>query len=135
MKAGHLVYPSFYSLGKSKASFCLSDEHISVTETRAEIKLQAILNKTTERLIEAQSEDIRSVLPRTSYTLISKWGCDGRSEHSTYKQRFENKTATDEFLFVYSFFHLRLIENDIVIWQNPRPSFIFYYHPIKFIIA
>ncbi|KAL0879456.1 hypothetical protein ABMA27_003207 [Loxostege sticticalis] len=133
MKAGHQVYPSFYSLSKSKASCCPSDEHISVTESRAEIKLQAILDKTAERL--AQDEVIRSVLPRSYYTLISKWGCDGSSGHSTYKQRFENTNATDEFLFVYSFVPLRLLDGETVIWQNPRLSSTLYCRPIKFIFA
>lgn len=135
MKAGHQVYPSFYSLGKSKASCCPSDEYISVTESRAEIKLQAILDKTAERLVKAQTEVIRSVLPRSYYTLVSKWGCDGSSGHSTYKQKFENTNATDEFLFVYSFVPLRLLDGETVIWQNPRPSSTLYCRPIKFIFA
>lgn len=135
LKAGHQVYPSFHSLGKSKASCCPSEEYVLVTETRAEIKLQAILNKTASRLIEAQTEVIRNVLPRSSFILLSKWGCDGSSGHSTYKQRFENPNATDEFLFVYSLVPLRLFDGETVIWQNPRPSSTLYCRPIKFIFA
>lgn len=66
---------------------------------------------------------------------MSKWGCDGSSGHSTYKQRFENTSATDEFLFLYSFVPLRLYDADTVIWQNPRPSSTSYCRPIKFIFA
>ena len=54
LKAGHILFPSYYSLCKSKTLCYPLDEHISVTETRAEISLQAMLDKTTERLIEAQ---------------------------------------------------------------------------------
>lgn len=83
-----------------------------MTQSRAEIELKAILNKTAERLVEAQREVVTSVLPSQisslSFTLISKWGCDGSSGHSAYKQRFENREDTDEFLFVYSFVLLKV---------------------------
>lgn len=137
LKAGHQVFPSYHSLGKSKISCYTSKENILVTETSAEIKLQANLDKTTERLVEAQSEVIRSVLPcDSSFTLISKWGCDGSSGHSTYKQKFEDSEATDEFLFAIMFVPLRLISpQGVVVWQNPRPSSTLYCRPIKFIFA
>lgn len=135
LKAGHQVFPSYHSLCKSKKLCYPSDEHISVTETRAEIKLQAILDKTTERLIEAQSEVLKNVPSNSSFTLISKWGCDGSSGHSTYKQIFENSDATDEFLFVFAFVPLRLSDGQNIIWQNPRPSSTLYCRPIKFIFS
>lgn len=136
MKAGHQVFPSYYSVAKSKMACCPSEEHISVTDTRAEIKLQGILDKTAERLVEVQSDAIRSVLPdSSSFTLISKWGCDGSSGHSTYKQKFENTDATDEFLFVFSFVPIRLYDGQNIIWQNPRPSSTLYCRPIKFIFS
>lgn len=135
LKAGHQVFPSYHSLYKSKKLCYPSDEHISVTETRAEIKLQAILDKTAERLIEAQSEILKNVSSNSSFTLISKWGCDGSSGHSTYKQIFENSDATDEFLFVFAFVPLRLSDGQNIIWQNPRPSSTLYCRPIKFIFS
>ncbi|XP_026314172.1 apyrase-like [Hyposmocoma kahamanoa] len=93
MKAGHQVYPSLYSLGKSKAS-CPSDEHITVTESRAEIKLQAILNKTAERLVEAQCEVIRSVLPRSSYTLLSEEAQEARNKDCRrFRERHTRKRS------------------------------------------
>lgn len=136
MKAGHHVFPSYYSLRKSKQACYPPEEHIVVTETRAEINIQALLNKTVQRLIEAQSEVINSVLPtNSSFTLVSKWGGDGSSGHSTYKQRFENDEDTDEFLFVFSLVPLRLHDGHNIIWQNPRPSSTIYCRPIKFIFA
>ncbi|XP_022828240.1 uncharacterized protein LOC111357680 isoform X1 [Spodoptera litura] len=136
MKAGHRVFPSYYSLCKSKLSCYPLEEHISITESRADIRLQAILDLTTNRLVKVQNEVIRSVLSKSSsFTLVSKWGCDGSSGHSTYKQKFENVEATDEFLFVFSFVPLQLYDGDIIIWQNPRPSSTTYCRPIKFIFA
>lgn len=136
MKVGHHVFPSYNCIVKSKKACYPSEEHILVTESRAEIDLQAILNKTAERLVEAQKKVITSVLPNSSFTLISKWGCDGSSGHSAYKQRFENSEDTDEYLFVYSFVPLRLIgEGNNIIWQNPRPSSTMFCRPIKFLFA
>lgn len=135
LKAGHQVFPSYHSLCKSKKSCYPLDEHVSVTETRAEIKLQAILDKTTERLVEAQTEVLKNVPSNSSFTLITKWGCYGSSGHSTYKQKFEDSDATDEFLFVFAFVPLRLSDGENIIWQNPRPSSTAYCRPIKFIFS
>ena len=135
LKVGHILFPSYYSLCKSKKLCNPLDEHISVTELLAEISLQAILDKTTERLIEAQCEVLKSITFTTPFTLISKWGCDGSSGHSTYKQGFKNSDATDEFLFVFSFVLLRLSDGQNIIWQNPRPSSTLYCRPIKFIFS
>ncbi|XP_067616304.1 uncharacterized protein [Eurosta solidaginis] len=135
-KAGHNVFPSYYSLLKSKQACYPADEHIAITETRSEINFQALLNKIVERLVLAQNEVISSVLPTSSsFTLVTKWGCDGSSGHSTYKQRFENTESTDEFLFVFSLVPLRLFDGSKIIWQNPRPSSTLYCRPIKFIFA
>lgn len=134
--AGHNVFPSYFSVVKSKQACYPAEEHIAITETRAEINLQALLNKTAERLVLAQNEVINSVLPTSSkFTLVSKWGCDGSSGHSTYKQKFENSEDTDEFLFVFSFVPLKLHDGSKIIWQNPRPSSTMYCRPIKFIFA
>lgn len=90
---------------------------------RAEIQLQAVFNKTAERLICAQHKVLKYVTLGSSFSLISKWGCDGSSSHSTYKQKFTNSEDTDEFLFVFSFVSLQLRDNSgNVVWQNPRPS-------------
>lgn len=135
MKKGHYEYPSYHCLAKSKKSCYPPEEDIVVTETRAEINLQALLNKTVGRLVQAQKEVIKRVQPSSTLTLICKWGCDGSSGHSNYKQKFENAEDTDEFLFVFSFVPIRLIDNNDVIWQNPRPSSTMYCRPIKFIFA
>ena len=62
------MFPSYHSLSKLKRLCYPSDEHISIRETRAEINLQGILDKTTERLVEAQCEDLKNVPFPTSFT-------------------------------------------------------------------
>jgi hypothetical protein len=51
MKAGHKVFPSLHNVRQAKLDCYPPEEQIFVTETHAEIKLQAVLNKTVVRLI------------------------------------------------------------------------------------
>lgn len=63
------------------------------------------------------------------FTLMSKWGCDGSSGYSTYKQKIGNPSDTDEFLFVFSFVRIKLHVGHNIIWQNPRSSSTMYFRP------
>lgn len=56
-------------------------------------------------------------------TIVYKWGCDGSSGHSIYKQKFDDPEKTDEFMFIISLVPIRVLTEDgQVIWQNPWPS-------------
>ena len=109
---------------KYRRSFCFSNLTINIGP-------HAI------RLIEAIDVFGNQTLPGSkSLTLISKWGCDGSSGHSQYKQKFQKQGITDEYLFLISFVSLKLVSNDenqTIIWQNPKPSSTRYCRPIKFI--
>ena len=110
--------------------------NISLLQKRVpKLAYKLYLKKTTKCLTEAQCGVLKSISFTTPFTLISKWGCDGSSGHSTHKQRFKNSDATDEFLFVFSFVPLRLSDGQNIIWQNPRPSSTLYCRPIKFIFS
>lgn len=136
LKAGHQVFPSFYSIRKAKAACFPPENQIFVDEIRAEIKVQAILNITVERLIAALHKKSKDLSTNSTLTLISKWGCDGSSGHSTYKQKFISADQTDEFLFVFSLVPLQLRDqSNNIVWQNPRPSSTMYCRPIKFIFS
>ena len=68
---------------------------------------------------------MRHIDADTMLTLIYKWGCDGSSGHSTYKQKFseeENMYQQDNNLFVISMVPLRLSNGTDIVWQNPQPS-------------
>ncbi|EFN79442.1 hypothetical protein EAI_11831, partial [Harpegnathos saltator] len=61
------------------------------------IKLQALLdhtvNRIIDRIIEMQKDVLLSLHPNvwSKLILISKWGCDGSSGHSMYKQKSDNE--------------------------------------------
>lgn len=71
--------------------------------------------------------------------LLCKWGCDGTSGQSTFKQKFSNDNGkvTDSSIFYTSLvlLQLHLIMNETnekkIVWQNPRPSSSKYCRPIK----
>lgn len=109
MQKGSKVFPSLYSLRKSQIACFPPEEHIVVTETRAEMKVQAVLDKTAEHLVLVQ-EVLNDLLPRSSFKLISKWGSNGSSGHITYKQKFTDANDADEYLFVFSFVPIRLCD-------------------------
>ncbi|KMQ90726.1 dna-mediated transposase [Lasius niger] len=69
--------------------------------------------------------------------LVSKWGCDGSSGRSLYKQVFTAFQQSDSDLFMTCLVPLQLYalsENDgkrIFLWQNPRPSSTRYCRVVK----
>jgi hypothetical protein len=67
--------------------------------------------------------------------LVSKWGFDGSTGHSEYKQRFSGEYS-DSDLFLTSLVPIQLFtssstEEKIVLWQNPCPSSTRYCRPIR----
>jgi len=104
---------------------------ITVTECSAEVKLQALLNHTTERILLTQMDVIKSLSSEKvrNFNLICKWGCDGTSGQSRYKQKFTNDgSKSDDNIFFTSIVPLQLISTNqetnatLIVWKNPRPS-------------
>ncbi|CAH0563166.1 unnamed protein product [Brassicogethes aeneus] len=100
------------------------------------VRLQKLLDHTSQRLFEIQNEVLVQTLehkPATSSLLLQlecKWGLDGSSSHSMYKQKFssENFNTSDADILLSLLVPLRLHfknkDNDqtVVVWQNPRCS-------------
>lgn len=132
------IYPTYENLLTAKKE-CYPN-NILITDISAEINLQSLLNHTIHRLVTAQIEVLESRIEDydpTSISIIFKWGCDGASGHSCYKQAFEKSDCDDSFLFIISLVPLRMSatstenNNQIVLWQNPIPSSTKYCRPIK----
>lgn len=116
-------------------------ENIKVTESTAEVELQSLLDHTATRIVDFQ-KDVLDSIPAESMgnvMLIGKWGFDGSTGHSEYKQNFASSDVTsDGSLFVTSYVPLRLVstgstsEDTMLLWKNPRPSSTRYCRPIRF---
>ena len=132
-------FPPYGKVLEAKKRCYPKPEFITVTGRSAEVKLQAILDHTVDCIRNMQNDVILSLTTEqlNSLLLISKWGCDGSSGHSQYKQVFENDGDSDSSIFVTSFVPLQLISDEpnsskkIIVWQNPRPASPRFCRPVR----
>ncbi|KAK9710628.1 hypothetical protein QE152_g25910 [Popillia japonica] len=132
-----LVFPSYKVIQLAKKDYYTNKDGITVNEISAEVKLQELLNHTVSRLVESQRQVIESQKNFCNLHLITKWGFDGSSGHSRYKQRLHSPSEDDASVFITLLVPLRLISGDpeghhVILWQNPRSSSIRFCRPIRF---
>ena len=105
------LFPSYNSIREAKKSCYPPQSSYEVTNVKAKIKLQDLLDHTTARIL-----NINDVYNGRSNQLIlySKWGCDGSSGQSEYKQVLpeESEFISDANLFISSIVPLKLIDID-----------------------
>ncbi|KMQ84811.1 hypothetical protein RF55_17077 [Lasius niger] len=118
MKEHHCnLYPPYDKVSQAKVRCYPPRSDVTITETSAEVKLQALLNHTTERILLVQNDVIKSLLQKTveHMNLICKWGYDGSSGQSDYKQKFADENSSDGNVFLTSLVPLQLLSGKIVI--------------------
>ena len=112
---------------------------ISIRQVSAEQPLQSLLDHTSQRLIlnDSVKEKLVSTLiqkPNESLEdmqLKCKWGFDGSTGQSRYKQRFNEHGFSDKNLFSTMLVPLELTYRSTVIWSNPVSSSTRFCRPIK----
>jgi hypothetical protein len=122
------VFPCYQLLLEAKKR-CYP-EHIEITERGAKVPLQALLDLTVKRILQVVGAPVDS--STDGLKLISKWGFDGASSQSTYKQKSEDTDFNDSSVFMSSLVPLKLVSNHSTIWENPKPSSTTFCRPIKF---
>ena len=133
------IYPSYNNIVKAKQRCYPPKENITITESSAEVQLQALLDHTTRRIIETV-ESVITFLPtdHKNLIMISKWGFDGSSGQSQYKQNSYDPNFIDSDLFLTSLVPLQMYfqpshsSEKIIVWQNPRPSSTRFCRPLRF---
>lgn len=131
---GSNIFPSYYQVQHAKQECYPAKDAITVTETSAKIKLQALLDITTRRIMMplVMDSDCKEL------TLISKWGFDGASNQANYKQRIQTDDETlesqldDSSIFMGSLVPIKLVCGEQVIWQNDSPNSSYWCRPIFF---
>lgn len=128
------VYPPYPKVAKAK-NRCYPPG-INVTETKAEVPLQSLLDHISSRILTVQNDVIRTSCTENvqNLVLLVKYGFDGSSGQSQYKQKFEDENASDSSMLLTSLVPLRLFKNEnqtSIIWQNPKPSSPRFCSPIK----
>lgn len=123
-------FPSYYVLYNEMEA--LLPKPLIISEDSAEVPLQSLLNRTAQSLLE-----LMSISENTDVVLECKWGFDGSSGHSNYKQNFSDENITDEFLFVVALVPLKVITKNLKkdLWVNKTPSSPFLCRPLKFIFS
>lgn len=126
-------FPSYTIVQQAKQKCYPKRDQLKICETAAQVSLQGLLDHTIERLAELTKSKLDSLHDEdlSQITLYTKWGFDGSSGHSSYKQAFHGFDASDSAVFITSIVPLKLICNGKTIWKNPRPSSTRYCRPLK----
>lgn len=129
------LYPSYNNVVKAKKHCYPPHSSITITESSAAVKLQALLNHTVDRILFLQRDVIATLTPDNvrNLKLYCKWGCDGSSGQSLYKQKFTEDGQSDESVFFTSLVPLQLtdVNETVIVWKNPRPSSPRFCRPIR----
>lgn len=127
------LLPPYYKLQDEKRKCYPPTSSIEITNTYAKVtSLQDLLDHTVGRLLMIDSvykRDLKHLI------LYSKWGCDGSSGQSEYKQVLpqESDLISDANMFISSFVPIKLIDEitGTILWQNPVPSSVRFCRPIS----
>lgn len=117
---------------------------ITVSQTKAEVDLQSLLDNDSLRLITLLQEIGSHFEPGKTYKFkfYHKIGADGSGDHSEYKQRFNEDGASDKSILLTAICPLQLqFENPQdpfiaegmpkVMWTNPSPSSTKFCKPLR----
>ncbi len=130
------IYPPYNAVREAKQK-CYP-QNINVMEASAKVSLQSLLDHTALRILEQQKDEVNKLVEMVqkdqkpiSLDLLCKWGFDGSSGQSEYKQKF---TSTEQFddssLFCTTLVPLQLKYKEQVIWQNLVPASTRFCRPI-----
>lgn len=117
------LYPPYTHINQAKTACYLPKEDFKISEMGFEIKLQSILDLTTNRLL--MRDDVHLPQPCPKLVLMSKWGFDGASSQSQYKQKFQNPQGDDSSIFMASLVPIFIYAKekpDHIYWKNNKPS-------------
>ncbi|KAF0289881.1 hypothetical protein FJT64_011887 [Amphibalanus amphitrite] len=130
-KVGCSLLPSYKRVSKAKAACLPPQSAIAVEPDQARVKMQQLLNHTATRLLQLQAEVLSSVTTDfpAHLTLHCKWGMDGSSAHSQYKQ---TGVAQDDQMFIVSLVPLQLeTRSGAIVWRNATPSSTRFCRPLS----
>ena len=131
VERGCSLYPSYKRVTKVKSDCLPPTETITLLPDQAQVELQPLLDHTAARLLQLQ-EPVLEVLTEggpIQLVLHCKWGMDGSSGHSQYKQA---GVRQDDQMFVTTLVPLQLqTEHGTVVWRNATPSSTRFCRPIR----
>lgn len=115
---------------------CRPDD-FTISDTKAEVSLQSLLDHTASRLVHLHAEVVENIMEDqgTDFLmaeLILSYGFDGSSGQANYKQKYMEGKCLDSNLFATTVTPLRLIDaSKNIIWNNRTPQSIRFCRPLK----
>ena len=95
------VYPPYNVVREAKQK-CYP-QNIDVSEDSAKVSLQSLLDHTALRILEQRQDSVHELIEKLPkgerphlLDLVCKWGFDGSSGQSEYKQRFSTTDLSDD---------------------------------------
>ena len=90
-------FPSYRAIFEIKNECFPLKSSIEISETKAKVQLQDLMDHTSKRLVKLLEKEILKYLndrkiDSDELILISSWGMDGASSFSKYHQSFSNST-------------------------------------------
>ena len=134
-KRGCKLYPAYNRVVKAKTECLPPASAFEVLPDQAQVELQPLLDHTATRLLRLQKPVLDSLPQREPIQLAlhCKWGIDGSTGHSQYKQAGVHQ---DDQMLVTTFVPLQLeTEEGAVIWRNHTPSSTRFCRPIRLQLA
>lgn len=126
------VFPSYNMILDAKKMCYPPRSSIEINDIGASIKLKDLLDHTVARILQINSVHKSG---HRNLKLYVKWGCDGSSGQSEYKQALPDETQliSDANLFIASLVPIKLIDlsTNLVVWQNTTCSSVRYCRPIS----
>lgn len=131
-------FPSYKKVLEVKKLCYPNENAISASEKHVQVALQDLLDHTCTRLALVCKEVFLSLENDTitDLKLHIKWGIDGTSGFTEYKQKFQDASGSDAAMLVTCMVPIRLVGNtsiqkDVIFWQNNRPSSPRFCRPIQ----
>lgn len=139
MSRNSLLFPTYREVALAKKHCYPDPSFMEITEISVTIQLQGLLDITAKRLIESMTNEQLDFLP-TNLILYSKYGGDGASNQSRYKQKFgsQDSDVCDSALYMISLVPVRLAkqtDSKSIFWENNRSGSPRYCRPIKFMFV
>ncbi|CAH0547269.1 unnamed protein product [Brassicogethes aeneus] len=130
------IYPSWNKVLAAKSKCYPHPGQVIVEDMGVEINLQELLNLTAHRLCTLQKDVLETFFGK-QLTLVCKWGLDGSSGQSNYRQ-MTNIGSGDSSVLIASLVPVQLRDSrqkTKILWQNPVPSSTRFCRAIKFVFA
>lgn len=126
------IYPGYEKVLEYKIQ--CRPEGLMVTQSKADVPLQSLLNHTAKRILSYQEEVLNRMVEVNEVTVILSYGFDGSTGQNSFKQIFIGESAggSDNSLFVTSVIPLKIITLDnAIIWINRTPQSVRFCRPLK----